>query len=284
MELSSASSSATYSIQKLAFHDKVKFSTATFNANKFDNLCDLLKIEDFPFPEDFSSSSFNHDRLKNIVDERKKFHEAIKSDDKEEIVRFSEANPDLKIAYNLDNKSALYQAFILKKTKSYLQLKSLLFQTSEDEKIDDNLLPITLKSKEQATEQNINRALPHSKSSLLKIIEKSKIHNTNINEITRIEYQATFEKFYEEINDAKYGQLLIDVVSSCEKLKIFFDFESESVSNIQKNFVAVDLIYFTRFYLTHTVCMFHASNFVIVISITSTAPIEVKFFMHTYSR
>ncbi|KAL7014772.1 hypothetical protein ACKWTF_016117 [Chironomus riparius] len=232
MELSSASSSATYSIQKLAFHDKVKFSTATFNANKFDNLCDLLKIEDFPFPEDFSSSSFNHDRLKNIVDERKKFREAIKSDDKEEIVRFSEANPDLKIAYNLDNKSALYQAFILKKTKSYLQLKSLLFQTSEDEKIDDNLLPITLKSKEQATEQNINRALPHSKSSLLKIIEKSKIHNTNINEITRIEYQATFEKFYEEINDAKYGQLLIDVVSSCEKLKIFFDFESESTENL----------------------------------------------------
>jgi len=221
--------SAYEAIQKLPLEHKIKLSTAAFEVNELNILCDLMEVVNLPFPKNFNLNLFNHERLKSIVDKIIELQNAINSDDKQRIRDFCKSNPKLKKAFLLNNKTALCEAIHSRKMIASLELKSSNFETAEGENAKFESLNIPDRLIRQANEENKENAISHSESSLLAIKKKSKIHNY-IDEKMQGKYELDIEEWCKDINESKYGKLLLDVVTLCEKLKIFFNFESESVS------------------------------------------------------
>ncbi|CAG9805191.1 unnamed protein product [Chironomus riparius] len=114
-------------IKELEFEHQIEVSTAAFTTNQFDILCNLVQICDFPFPKDLKSELIDNDSLSKLIDSREKFHNDIINEKLNEIEKFAKTYPNLKIAYNLNNKSAFCQALDSKKYGTFYKLKALRF-------------------------------------------------------------------------------------------------------------------------------------------------------------
>jgi hypothetical protein len=222
-------------IQQLPFKHKVRISTAAYETNQIDELCDLIDISDFPFPEDFGDDSRKHERLSRIIEARTKFEVAINTENVNKISKFIENNSNLKTVYSTDNISALKHAINHKKYKIYFYLKSLGFQASEFHSLNEILSETELKKatkvKIQQRRSNVNGAVKNIQNSVMLLCTRSYIHNRKIKKELEQEYHAKIRKWFEDINKIKFGPELLAVAASCENLRIIFDFESYSVRN-----------------------------------------------------
>ena len=221
----------THLIQQLPFKHQVQISTAAFETNQLDVLCDLLNIADYPFPKDFKLDSIEHPRLSEIATERIAFKAAIESENFEKINEFINTNPDLKFIYNPSNNSALTEAVNLKKFGVFYYLKSLNFQ---GEKCDDILKKLSKEEKEQAVKlaieqkkKNVNKAEDIAPKTVMLLSMRSSVHNSRTEKIQASKYREKIIKWFADIH--KVAPKLIDVAASCDYLKIIFDFESDLV-------------------------------------------------------
>ncbi|XP_070504130.1 uncharacterized protein [Chironomus tepperi] len=219
-------------IQLLPFNNQLKISTAAFETDQLDVLCDLLNIADFPFPDDFDADFVNHARLCEIIAARTNFKAAIKAEDFEKIDKFMDENLNLRLVYILNNKSALTHAIQAKKFKVFYYLKSLGFK---DESCSDLLKELSKDEKEEAIQSavnqrksNVNKSLPNIYKSVHKLCMQSSIHNRRISKAQEAEYCQKIMKWYADIH--KVAPLMLEV-ASCGQLKIIFDFESDYVEN-----------------------------------------------------
>lgn len=225
-------SSCTHLIQELPFKHQVKISTAAFTTEQLDVLCELVNISDFPFPSNFESIRTENERLKNIITDRSNFGCAIKAKDFEQISKFIDNNLSLKVVYNPANKSALKQAIDTKKYEVFYYLKSLGFQAVD---IDNSKELKTSKANKYKSRQmitNVNNAIENHQISVNLLCNRSFIHNKRISKDQEAEYRKKIRKWYEDINKVLFGSDLINVAASCKDLKLIFDFEDISVSNI----------------------------------------------------
>lgn len=222
-------------IHQLPFKHKVRISTAAHETNQIDELCDLIEISDFPFPEDFEGDSSNHERLNEIIKTRTEFEVAINTENLNKISKFIENNSNLKIVYNSNNISALKHAINHKKYKIYFYLKSFGFQASEFHSLDEALSETELKKankiKSQQRRSNVNDSVKNVQNSVMLLCTRSSIHNRKIKKELQQEYHARIRKWFEDINKIEFGPELLAVTASCESLRIIFDFESYSVRN-----------------------------------------------------
>ncbi|XP_070508737.1 uncharacterized protein [Chironomus tepperi] len=221
-------------IQHLPFDHQVRISTAAYDTNQLDVLCDLLDIADFPFPKDIKEQK--HEQLNKIIQERSKLAVAIKAENYEELDRFLTSNQNLKIAYNPVNKSALQQAVDAKNYKIYYYLKTYSYTASEFDDIEDVLNDEEQKIAEQSMcmqrSENVTKALPEDQKSINLLCNRSFIHNRKVNKEQEIEYRMKIRKWYEDIHRIKFGHLFLDVAASCEDLKIIFGFDDCLVDNL----------------------------------------------------
>jgi len=222
----------THLIQQLPFDHQVKISTAAFETNQLNVLCDLLEIADFPFPDNFKSESITHDRLTKIITERNDFKDAIKEEIFDKIDEFINTNRNLQFIYIPSNNSALTEAVNLKKFAVFYYLKSLNFK---GEKCDDILGKLSKEEKEQAVKlatnqrkNNVNISEDVGPKSVMLLSIRSSIHNSRTEKTQASKYRETIMKWFTDIHII--APELIDVAASCEHLKIIFDFESDSVS------------------------------------------------------
>lgn len=198
-------------ISRLPFDHQLKISTSAYVLNLMDILCDLLEIADFPFPENFKIDCKDN-KILQIVYWRSELENAIQNENLEEISRFAEKYPRIKIAYNISNKSARYQAFEFNKIKSASELRRFNFVLSRNESIP---------------QQNKFYDFKDIKSvSLLKA--RALIHNTlNKNLVWLSKRIGTW---YHDIY--RTSSAIIDAAAKIDDLKVIFDFESESVSKL----------------------------------------------------
>jgi len=224
----------THLIQQLPFKHQVKIAAAALNTNQFDILCDLIEIADYPFPENFQINSFNHARLSTLIDKRIEVKSAIEKENFHQIDEFISNNINLKFIYNIDNKSALTQAILSKKFAVFYYLKSLGFL---GENCDEILKKLNEEDRsnavKQATEQrqlNVNNSLENIDKAVILLSLRSVIHNRKTSKLFEAKYREKLTKWLKDIY--KIAPEMIAVASSCDKLKIIFDFESESVSFI----------------------------------------------------
>jgi len=223
----------TLFIQHLPFDHQIKISTAAFESYQIDILCDLLDIADYPFPDNFVVNQAKNDRLRIIVDSRVEFHNAITNFNRKSIDKFIKAYPDLKIVYNIDNKSALMQSIYSRQPKAFVHLKNNFYKRGDvklDE--DDEIFVNTLleNERERETQENISNSIPDENKSQMKMRAKTTIDNRKVDEQTRQLRHKFKDKCYADIYKVKYGQTLIETVSQCERLQIIFYFENEYVS------------------------------------------------------
>lgn len=217
----------THLIQLLPFDHQIQLSTKVYMDRRFQNLCDLLVIADFPFPENFNKDDVSDQKLAQICDKRQLFFEAIENEDLNLINDFTNGNQDSKIVYNFINNSALKHAIVSKKVNIYIYLKyELGFRAAQSDNIDENLFSDLYK--EQITRLNICNSLAEEKS-VLRLVVKSFIYNRNIDKETEQKYRQYIKRWYQEINICEVGSQLINVVAQCEDLKIIFDFECSFV-------------------------------------------------------
>jgi len=224
----------THLIQQLPFEHQVKISTAAYETNQLDVLCDLLDIADFPFPNEFKVDSVDHDRLSKIISQRSDFKAAIEVENFQKLEEFISQNLSLKIVYNTNNKSAINHAIDLKKSKVYLFFVSAGFQPTEAFNIQELLNQEEFANfKNQIKQQemeNISSALQDKNKSVMLLSTRSLIHNRRIKNKTEAEYRLKIKQWFEDINKLNFGPELLNVAASCEDLKIIFNFESATVS------------------------------------------------------
>jgi len=223
----------THLIQLLHFGHQIKISTVAFKTDQLDVLCDLLKLSDFPFPEDYEfDDEQEHERLRKITTQRMAFTNAIKKVNFKKIDKFIDSNLNLKYAFSIDNEAALTEAINLKKFGVFYYLKSVGFQGEDCEEILNGLnKDEKMKATQQAVKQrrtNVKLALVNVHKSVLLLATRSLIHNRKISKEREAEYRQKIINWLQDIH--KIAPEMLDVVASCEYLKIIFDFESETVS------------------------------------------------------
>jgi len=228
----------THLIQQLPLEHQVKISTAAFETDQLDVLCDLLEIADFPFPEDYEfDDDQQHERLREIVLHRMAFTNAIKRENFEKIDKLIDSNLSMKYAYNIDNETALTQAINLKKFGVFYYLKSIGYQ---GEDCEDILSTLDKDEKKKATKQaveqrkkNVKLALVNVHKSVLLLATKCLIHNRKVTKEREADYRQKIMKWLQDIYNI--APEMLDVAATCEKLKIVFDFESDSVGFMNFN-------------------------------------------------
>ncbi|XP_070506054.1 uncharacterized protein [Chironomus tepperi] len=222
----------THLIQLLPHDHQVKISTAAFETEQLDVLCELLDYADFPFPKNFKVESVGHEKLCDIIAKRADFKASIEAENYEKIDGYIDKN--LKFFYSPSNFSALKEALNLKKYAVFYYLKSLGFK-------GENCYAFIKKmdSKEEKSEairiatnqriKNINQSLPNIHKSVHKLYAQSTIHYRQINEEQKVEYSKKIMKWFMDIYNV--SPQLINVAASCDRLKIIFDFESDNVES-----------------------------------------------------
>ncbi|CAG9810724.1 unnamed protein product [Chironomus riparius] len=218
-------------IQQLPFEHQVRISTAAFNTNQLDVLCRLLNIADFPFPKDFNHDLIVHEGLRDIIDKRLSFATAISDGNSNYIEEFIDTNQDLKVAYNINNKSALKQAVDASKINIYVLLKSSGFCSKNKNEDFKEAEREARKYAAQQRNQNINDGLTDDEMSINSLCNRSKIHNKKICKEQEKEYRKKIRSWYEDISKIKNGTGFLKVAASCSGLKLLFDFENNTVEN-----------------------------------------------------
>ena len=215
-------------IQQLPFEHQVRISTAAFETNQIDVLCDLLEISDFPFPQNFKEDPEVHQKLYEIAVERKDFKLAVEEENFVKIDNFIDKKPSLKFTYNPENKSAMKQAMDLKKFNVYFYLKSFGFYATEFDSLEKVLSKEDLEiAKKSATKQrikNVSEAQCDANNSIMLLCTRSLIHNRRISKEQDAEYRKKIRKWFEAIY--KIAPEMLDAAAASDKLKIIFDFES----------------------------------------------------------
>jgi len=69
-----------------------------------------------------------------------------------------------------------------------------------------------------------------NQKSIMLLLNRSSIHNIEIDKNTENEYRKKFKEWYECIYATEFGKELIDIAAQCENLKLIFDFECPTVS------------------------------------------------------
>ncbi|KAL7012229.1 hypothetical protein ACKWTF_014702 [Chironomus riparius] len=214
-------------IQQLPFEHQVRISTAAFDTNQLDVLCRLLNIADFPFPKDFNHDLIVHEGLRDIIDKRLSFATAISTENNNDIKEFIDTNQDLKVAYNINNKSALKQAVDASKINIYVLLKSSGFcSKNKNEDFKE-----ARKYEAQQRNQNMNEGLIDDKMSINSLCNRSRIHNKKIDKKQEEKYRKNIRSWYKDISKIKNGTEFLKVAASCSGLKLLFDFENNTVEN-----------------------------------------------------
>lgn len=197
-------------------------------------MCDLLEISDFPFPEKIQVESIEHEKLRKLTAERIQFSSSIKDENFEQINEFISNNLNLKLIYNPENKSTLKQALNLKKYNIYFYLKSFGLKASEFDSLEEVLkekeLKQAIQAKIQQRRKNVNEALTDDYKAVNLLCSRSSIHNKRVNKEQHVEYRRKIRNWFKDIKKIKFGSEFLDVAASCDKLKIIFDFESDTVS------------------------------------------------------
>jgi hypothetical protein len=222
-------------IRELPLIHQIEVSTAAFSSNQFDVLCDLLEICDFPFPSNLDIESITDKNLKRIINVRAKLHAAILTEDLNKIKEFNKKHPKIKYGYDLKNKSALCQALDLKKFKAFFLLKALRFQDTELENCDETLSNVDKnmiinKLAYVQRRENVNISNDAKDKSAIILATKALIYNRGAENTEEEEQRDKIKQWFKDIYKTKYGYALIDAVVQCDKLKIIFDFECDSVS------------------------------------------------------
>jgi len=226
-------------IQELPVKHQIRISTAAFDTNQLDILCDLLEISDFPFPKGFNVTTDQviHERLQKIIRDRIKFHEVIKQENYNEIKDFIENNLSLKFIYSPQNVTAMKKAIDSKMFKVYYYLKSFGLSASEFDRLHEILNEEDLEKAQKYAIIQRNEIVDDAlcaERSVMMLCMKSLIHNRKIKGNQEAGYRINIKKWIEDIH--KVAPELLDVAASCKNLKIIFDFESMMVSKfIYKN-------------------------------------------------
>jgi len=221
-------------VMQLPYDQQIEISTVAYETNQLEILTDLLNC-DFPFPKKFDSHAVTDLQLGNIIDSREDFFAWIVQGNIINIQQFIKHNSTLKNVYSASNCLALDYAFDCKRIKIFHYLKSLGFRGIKNHDFTSDVttqkeLQAVTDSQLYQRRKNVSNAVPNERNSVLIMSKKSYIHNHTISEETEAIYRKHIEKWFQDINKTKFGSKLLDAASQCNGLKLYFDFESDTVS------------------------------------------------------
>jgi len=214
-------------IQLLPLDHQVQITTTAYINHRIEMLCVLLHNADFPFPENFDKYSVNYTEFQQIVKDREEFFTAIITENVEHMKNFINNNMNLKFVYNFENHSALKQALDSNKINMYCLLKSFGFQSAPAENLENSFDET---KKMEITNWNAENSPPDEHKSAKLLAVRSFVYNRKVTKKIESSYRKNIQKWYEDINNTKFGRQLLNVAAQCEDLKIIFDFESDLVS------------------------------------------------------
>lgn len=196
----------------------------------YDVLLDLL-LADSPFPENFQLSHIQRFQNRSIFEELmtsiEMFHENIRENRIKEIRKFMDEYPKMKHVYTSNNQCALTTALTAKRFDIYSFLRSEGFSEGIDGKCRETLKILKISEREEIKIENRKYFECSDSKHLQKLIARSFLGFGSCQEnFNRI------KKYFIALNKIPEVQPILKVVSKASKLKIVFDFNRNSVCDM----------------------------------------------------
>jgi ankyrin repeat protein len=193
----------------------------------YEYLIELLKA-DSRFPSSFDiakidENDFLFEELKEIIYQRNKFHKAINSGSIGDVISLMKETSQLRIAFNLENKSALMTALDAKQFEIYSFLRSQGFLLGFQETIED----LSNSDKRKIRDSNKKYFTKYKNSALNFLMSRTRLalkHQEEFYEIIR--------NMYEQLNENEEIQPILGTIENTDELDIVFDFNKEHVADM----------------------------------------------------
>lgn len=216
------------SLKQLLMNDfnldiETKHITTSLELGHFD--CAAVLIEaDSGFPAEFINSQIlaeeSNVKIKEVIDGRNSFHDAIKGGNIELVKGFISSSPRLKYAYDTSNKSALAVAVEAGKFEIYSLLRSRGFSAGIDKSFEAIMTQLNDKDKIRIRESNKEYFKAYENSHLFHILTKTKFSfsSENIEDLFK-----EIRLLYEQLNAIPEIQPILKLLENWETFQILFD-------------------------------------------------------------
>jgi len=202
-----------------------------WNKKLFENMHVLLEA-DSPFPHDFDLRAIekneNMAALLKQVEDRQRFHQAIKEGSQHVVQEFIKCYPRLKRAYDCSNQSALMTALEAGQYELYALLQSEGLCAGKNEQLSVVLERLTSEQKCRLKEANLKYFGKQDDSHIIYLLSKSRLVNGQENK----KNFGTIRELYEQLDAIPEISTILKVVEHCEVHEIIFDFDSDSIVNL----------------------------------------------------
>ena len=202
-----------------------------WNKNCFENMRVLLEA-DSPFPDKFDLSAIEKNEytaafMKQVVD-RKSFHEAIKEGSQHVVKAYIKSHPQLKLAYDPSNQSALMTALESGHYELYALLQSERLSAGKNEDLSMVIEGLTRDKRERLKKANLKYFRKQNDSHIKYLESKSKLGTGQENK-KDFGIICDLQKQLDAIPEIS---TILKVVEQSELCEIIFDFDRDSIVDL----------------------------------------------------
>lgn len=167
-----------------------------------------------------------------LIQKRENFHKSIVLGQQEEIEKFIADNPNIKCAYNIENKCALSSGLEARSFKAYAFLRSRGFSKGIDDSHDEIMSSLT-KSEFKSLEVEIRKLFKMPKTYIMDLVSKSCLGLNN-----EISFFDEIPKKFEALDEISVMQPILKIAASVPSLSIVFDFNRNHIHDfsVLKNY------------------------------------------------
>jgi hypothetical protein len=199
-----------------------------WNRRLFEFLFELLKA-DSVFPKDFNISKIDEEKCREKIEELTTFHEAIKKGLIKEVKNFIRDHPQIKVAYDLSNKSALTKALESKQFEIYSLLRSKEFSPGTNETFKKQLESVSIDDKWEIAEANQKYFTEFPQSTINFLMSRTRL---GFNVRKHKECYKVIKKMYREMQENKDILPILETVENSDELDLVFDFNNDHVADL----------------------------------------------------
>ncbi|KAL7040611.1 hypothetical protein ACKWTF_000461 [Chironomus riparius] len=186
----------------------------------------LLLRANSKFPDDFNYDIASDD-IKDFIADCEELRDYVDSDDVVSLTNKIQSSPDMSLFYDEYNESLMVYTLRHKKQKIYDLLASLDLNIGCHEICDLREIYLSFEARQRRALRNRNQANAKQfpKTHILILKSKSKIGS---NDRDSKKHWKCINEAYEIIDQNEGGSKILQIVSTCKGLKIFFDFKHDS--------------------------------------------------------
>ncbi|KRT86457.1 AAA protein, partial [Oryctes borbonicus] len=205
-----------------------------WNGQRYDNVLALLQADSF-YPSEYNPSTLEGLEqavaLKKFSEEVAQFHQALREDDKDRIVCFTEHHPRLKKVCNQNNQSALITALEARQFEAFVLLQSKGFICAQNEDLVLTYEVLNVQEKEELKLIKLKYFKKQHNAHIMFLLSKSKVYHEGILQEPSENHVSVIQELFEHLDNIAETSTIMKVLEHAQFVQIIFCFNTNAVSD-----------------------------------------------------